>query len=89
MDISDAAALLKDMYKEGGRRRERAVFVPLFGIKYAKELRSLADERSSSITQLLRELVDHASLPRSYVIEIMQGINLSRYVAVNDSAELS
>ena len=37
MDISDAAALLKDMYKEGGRRRERAVFVPLFGIKYAKE----------------------------------------------------
>ena len=77
MDISEAANLLEDMYEEGGRRRERAVFVPLFGIKYAKELRSLADERSSSITQLLRELVERASLPRPYVIEIMQGINLS------------
>lgn len=87
MNIREAAALLEDMYKEGSRRRERAAFVPLYGIKYAKELRSLADERSSSITQLLQELVERASLPRSYVIEIMQGINLSRYVTVNDLAE--
>ena len=76
------------MRKAGVGENERSSS-PLFGIKYAKELRSLADERSSSITQLLRELVDRSSLPRSYVIEIMQGINLARYVAVNDTAELS
>ena len=73
METTEAANILLGMYRwapEG----EKVTHIHLFGIKYARELESLS----------LADVLAQSGLPMSYVTEVNKGINLAKYVTVNE-----
>jgi hypothetical protein len=70
MTIDQAAKLLAQMYRQGAATNEKAVYIHLFGIKYADELEGMS----------LPELTDRAGISDTYKTEIRKGMNLAKYV---------
>ena len=72
MTVEEAAKILATMYAQGLPKREQALSVHLFGIKYSKQIENMS----------LPELAVRAGIPKTYATELRKGINLSRYVEV-------
>jgi hypothetical protein len=73
MQIKEASKILAEMYAKAAKK-EKAVSIHLFGIKYADQIRDMS----------AKEIVVGAGLPESYKTEIRKGINLAKYVEVRD-----
>jgi len=73
MTQNDLIRLLVDAYSS---ETEKVAMVHLFGIKYAKEI----IENGS-----IKDLVERAGLPASYHVEIKKGMNLAKYVTLNNA----
>ena len=73
METTEAANILLGMYR-WAPEREKVTHIHLFGIKYARELASLS----------LADVLAQSGLPMSYVAEVNKGINLAKYVTVNE-----
>lgn len=70
--VEEAAKILKDAYTAAIARREQALSVHLFAIRYADEIKTMP----------LDELLERAGMPASYATELRKGIALSQYVEV-------
>ena len=77
MDISEAAEHMADMYRTAPHG-EKATMMDLFGVKYAQELDSMAQDRSESLARTFSALLQHAGLSQSYKINIRDGMKLSQ-----------
>ena len=76
MNESELAEMLWRIYRDAPKG-ERVTVSLLFGIKYAAELEG----------RMNKEFVRRAGLPANYASEIRKGMNLSKYVDLNDCAE--
>jgi len=63
---------LKEMYDNAQGKTN--TFVLLFGIKYADEIK----RNNLSV----KEIVNSSGLPKSYIVPVNNGINLSKYVNI-------
>jgi len=74
MQIEQASKILAKMYADGAKRGEKAVSIHLFAIKYADQICHMS----------AKEIAVGAGLPESYKTEIRKGINLAKYVEVQE-----
>ena len=72
MQINQASKILAKMYAEGAARKERALSIHMFGIKYADQIQDMP----------LEDIAIGAGVPKCYKAEIRKGINLAKYVKV-------
>ena len=72
MTVDEAGRILREMYDAGKKRREAAVTMHLFGIRYAKDLDRLD----------VGNVLDAAGISRNYRGEINRGRNLGKFVAL-------
>ena len=72
--IDQASEILARMYAEGAERKEKALSIHLFGIKYADQIKDMS----------LEELAIGAGVPKSYKTELQKGINLAKDVEVKN-----
>lgn len=73
MRIDQASKILAQMYQEA-LRKEKALSIHLFVIKYADQIRDMS----------AKDIVVGAGLPESYKTGIRKGINLAKYVKVKN-----
>lgn len=73
MEIQNLAAMLNNMYF-GSETGESVAMIHLFGIKYAKQIRS-SGESTKAIAKA-------AGIPESYSTEISKGVKLSNFVTL-------
>lgn len=71
MQINQASKILREMYQKADKK-EKAVSIHLFGIKYAQQIEGIS----------AKDIVIGADLPESYKTEVRKGINLAKYVEV-------
>lgn len=71
MQINEASKILREMYQKADKK-EKAVSIHLFGIKYAQQIEGMP----------AKDIVIGADLPESYKTEVRKGINLAKYVEV-------
>lgn len=71
MQINEASKILREMYLKADKK-EKAVSIHLFGIKYAQQIEGIS----------AKDIVIGADLPESYKTEVRKGINLAKYVEV-------
>jgi hypothetical protein len=71
MQINEASKILREMYQKADKK-EKAVSIHLFGIKYAQQIEDMS----------AKDIVIGADLPESYKTEVRKGINLAKYVEV-------
>lgn len=71
MSLRDLASKLAEMYSDASRG-DKTTMIHLFGVKYADELDSMEGS--------LKDLLELAEMPVSYVTELNKGRRLSKYV---------
>lgn len=71
MTLLELSSTLKDMY-DNAPEKDQVTMIHLFGIKYADDI--------SNADFSIREILQHADMPKSYQTEINKGMRLSRYV---------
>ena len=71
MELAEAASLLRDVHGNAPEGK-KLVYIHLFAIKYADEIRNLSCTR----------LVDLSGIPTAYHIEIWRALNLAEYVEI-------
>lgn len=71
MDTINLGKILRKMYTEAPRG-EQVTNIHLFGIKYSKEISNLS----------IKEIVQEAGIPLTYVTEVTKGVNLAKYVTI-------
>ncbi|ALV29100.1 HTH-like domain-containing protein [Pannonibacter phragmitetus] len=74
MNEEQAAQILRESYNEAAARREQALSIHLFGIRYAGELAALS----------IPEILAKAGIPASYGTEIRKGMKLAQHVVLRD-----
>ncbi|MDE6065263.1 MAG: hypothetical protein K2G27_00385 [Duncaniella sp.] len=72
MTLKDLAAELAKMYNSASRG-DKTTMIHLFAIKYASQLDELKESN-------IKDLLEAADMPISYVTEINKGRRLSKYV---------
>ena len=71
MELTEAASLLRHVHGNAPEGK-KLVYIHLFAIKYADEIRNLSCTR----------LVDLSGIPTAYHIEIWRALNLAEYVEI-------
>ena len=69
MQVPELARALREAVNRAPEG-ERVVSIHLFGIRHARDLREVS----------LRDVVDGAGIPRSYVTEVHKGMRLAEHV---------
>ena len=76
MEMMEAARMLRHVHQNAPQGK-KVVYVHLFGIRYADELRDLPCAR----------LIDLADVPTSYYMELWRARNLAEYVEIKEDIE--
>ncbi len=76
MDLAEAARLLRHVHATAPEGK-KTVYIHLFAIKYADEIRNLSYTR----------LVDLSGIPTSYHIEIWRALNIAEYVELKEEID--
>ena len=76
MTTFDLGKKLKDMYNSPNENKVSMIL--LFGILYAAEIRKNATD--SSLNSVVKDIIDHSGIPRSYGTEIKKAVSLSDHV---------
>lgn len=74
MNEEQAARILHQTYIQAEADRNQTTAIHLFGIRYADELAELS----------IREILERANMPASYITEIRKGMRLAAYVTIRD-----
>ena len=78
MDLTEAARLLGHVHATAPEGK-KPVYIHLFAIKYADEIRNLSYTR----------LVDLSGIPTSYHIEIWRALNIAEYVQLKEEIDFN
>ena len=78
MDLTEAARLLGHVHATAPEGK-KTVYIHLFAIKYADEIRNLSYTR----------LVDLSGIPTSYHIEIWRALNIAEYVQLKEEIDFN
>ena len=76
MELAEAARLLRHVHATAPEGK-KTVYIHLFAIKYADEIRNLSYTR----------LVDLSGIPTSYHIEIWRALNIAEYVELKEEID--
>ena len=76
MDLTEAARLLRHVHANAPEGK-KLVYIHLFAIKYADEIRHLSHTR----------LVDLSGIPTAYHVEIWRALNLAEYVELKQDLD--
>ena len=76
MDLAEAARLLRHIYSTAPEGK-KTVYIHLFAIKYADDIRNLSYTR----------LVDLSGIPTAYHIEIWRALNIAEYVELKEEID--
>ena len=76
MTTSDLGKKLKEMYNS--LNENKAAMILLFGILYATEIKK--NTTDSSLNSVVKDIIDHSGIPKSYCTEIKKAVSLSVHV---------
>ena len=76
MELTEASRLLRHVHATAPEGK-KMVYVHLFAIKYADEIRNLSYTR----------LVDISGIPMAYHIEIWRALNIAEYVELKEEID--
>ena len=76
MTTSDLGKKLKEMYNS--LNENKAAMILLFGILYATEIKK--NTTDSSLNSVVKDIIDHSGIPKSYGTEIKKAVSLSVHV---------
>ncbi len=76
MTTSDLGNKLKEMYDTPDENK--VTMILLFGILYATEIEKATAD--SSLNSVVKEIIDHSGVPKSYGTEIKKAVSLSNHV---------